>query len=154
MSSLDEEDILDCPPAAESQSLEDINVIKMAHKIAESTKRRREAKRTRAQHEHAESVKRLQTKIITSFDCTSKRISNTHRAQFRNLADLLRRKTSLETSMMACAKRLEKAIVATSQELQFTLEGRVKDVEELAAIALRDKQLGLHTNSDAATMAL
>lgn len=36
MSSPDEEGPLDCPPAAESQSLEDVNVIKMAHKIAES----------------------------------------------------------------------------------------------------------------------
>lgn len=63
--------------------------------------------------------------------------SNTNRVHLRNLADLLRRKTSLEASMMACAKRLEKAVVATSQELQFTLEGRVKDLGELAAIALR-----------------
>lgn len=36
---------------------------------------------------------------------------------------------------MACANRLEKAIIATSQELQFTLEGRVKDLGEHVAVA-------------------
>lgn len=45
---------------------------------------------------------------------------------------MLRRKTSVEASMMACAKRLENAIIATAQELQFTLEGRIKELGEHA----------------------
>ncbi|MCJ1262817.1 hypothetical protein MMC22_002687 [Lobaria immixta] len=136
MSTLGGEDAHDSPRPAESHNLEDVNVIKMAHKIAESTKKRREARRTRVQHGHAESVKRLRNEIIASFDHTSKRISNTNKVHLRNLAELLRRKTLVEASIMACAKRLENAIIATTQEFQFTLEGRITDLGEHAAVAL------------------
>ena len=62
--------------------------------------------------------------------------SNTNKLHLRKLADLLERKTSIEASMAACTKRLENAIIATTQELQFTVEGRVNDFGEHTAVAL------------------
>lgn len=52
---------------------------------------------------------------------------------------LFKKKALIEASMIASAKKIEKAYLAASQEFHITLEGRIKDMDQNEAIAV-----GLH----------
>ena len=54
-----------------------------------------------------------------------------HKTRLDRISELLNRRASIEEKLFACAERVEKAFSDASQELRVTLEGRMRDIEEL-----------------------
>lgn len=97
-------------------------------------------------------MKKAQTEIASRFDLSQKRVlvlptllgkpdswcftwsmnrSTAHIIRRERLIALLNRKSSIESSMKKCVERLEKSYVTTAQELLFTVDGRIKELDVL-----------------------
>lgn len=59
--------------------------------------------------------------------------STAHNIRRERLIALFNRKSSIESSMKKCVARLEQAYLATAQELLFTIDGRIKELDVLEA---------------------
>ncbi|MCJ1346936.1 hypothetical protein MMC31_005156 [Peltigera leucophlebia] len=113
-------------------TVEDLDVMHMAHKIVDSTTRRRETRREAIRLEYLSLMKKAQTEITLRFGLSQKRISTGHIIRRERLIALLNRKASIESIMGKCVQRLEKACVATAQELLFTVNGRIMDLDVIS----------------------
>ncbi|MCJ1303124.1 hypothetical protein MMC08_005931 [Hypocenomyce scalaris] len=107
-----------------SQISDDLDVAKMIQGMMKSTKKRHEARRATIRQEHKKQVERVEEDIRA--DTISR--SESHETRLEKLSALLARKASVEASIMAHTRAMEKAYVETIKEVTVIIAGRTQDL--------------------------
>ncbi|KAL2049742.1 hypothetical protein ABVK25_009965 [Lepraria finkii] len=113
------------------QSAGDDNiVVKMAEKIRIDAKARLQNRRASINKSHEETLKKIEDDTNTAFDEISRRAKQRHKQRMERLYDILRRKSEIETRMIASAKRIDEAYEMAEKALGSALEHRLHDLRE------------------------
>ncbi|MCJ1431692.1 hypothetical protein MMC27_001047 [Xylographa pallens] len=143
----------------ETQDIEDSQdsatemVTRLAQKMVNSTKKRREARRNELRAEFLKQSAQIMKKIDVVFGDPAKQVcpkpelrlcclcvsdrrnrSQAVLAGLKELSDLLKRKVAIEERIFAHTAILEKAYLDANQELSVSLKGRMQDIAQLEDI--------------------
>ncbi|KAA6415445.1 MAG: hypothetical protein FRX48_00160 [Lasallia pustulata] len=124
-----QEDVRDADDSEASQVSDDMDVAQIVQGMMKSTKKRREARRNTIRQEHKNHIHQIEEDMRTTFKAHHNGVSDSHEARLATIAALLARKASIETSIMAHNRTIEKTYVETIQGLKVTLAGRARDLE-------------------------
>ncbi|MCJ1381000.1 hypothetical protein MMC17_004109 [Xylographa soralifera] len=121
--------------APDSQDSATEMVTRLAQKMVNSTKKRREARRNELRAGFLKQSTRIVKKIDVTFGDPAK--SQVVLAGLKELSDLLKRKAAIEEKIFAHTAILEKAYLDANQELSVSLKGRLQDIAHLEDIPVR-----------------
>ncbi|MCJ1282049.1 hypothetical protein MMC26_001372 [Xylographa opegraphella] len=107
-------------------------VTRLAQKMVNSTKKRREARRNQMRAEFLKQSTRIVKNIDVAFEDPAK--SQVVLAGLEELSNLLKRKGAIEAKIFAHTAILEKAYLDANQELSVSLKGRMQDIAQLESV--------------------
>ncbi|MCJ1317548.1 hypothetical protein MMC15_002873 [Xylographa vitiligo] len=107
-------------------------VTRLAQKMVNSTKKRREARRNALRTEFLKQSTQIVKKIDIAFGDPAK--SQVVLTGLKELSDLLKRKAAIEEKIFVHTAILEKAYLDANQELSVSLKGRMQDITQLEGV--------------------
>ncbi|MCJ1477995.1 hypothetical protein MMC13_006670 [Lambiella insularis] len=118
----------DASDSANSQDSATEMVTRLAQKMVNSTKKRRQTRRNELKADFLKASGRIEKSIDTSFGDPAKQAV---KFRLEQLGQLLQRKAGIEERILAHTAVLEKAYVDAAQELSVVLQGRMQDIASM-----------------------
>ncbi|MCJ1399702.1 hypothetical protein MMC11_002904 [Xylographa trunciseda] len=117
--------------ATDSQDSATEMVTRLAQKMVNSTKKRRQARRDELRADFLKQSTRIVKMIDAAFEDPAKQVVL---AGLRELSTLLKRQAAIEENIFAHTAILEKAYLDANQEFSVSIQGRMQDMAGLEDI--------------------
>ncbi|KAL8829894.1 MAG: hypothetical protein Q9170_005979 [Blastenia crenularia] len=109
-----------------SQGTDDHLVKDMANALKQSTKKRKDARRSKIEKDYRDEMEQLRKSTIARLNCIASQNAKKQSDLLRVLKELLDRKAVIEVDILQSTAKLEKAFAHANQELQTVLAARVE----------------------------
>ncbi|KAH7062436.1 hypothetical protein B0J12DRAFT_781800 [Macrophomina phaseolina] len=113
------------PPEPNSDS---VNLTSMVESMIKSSKKRRNARRTKLKKDYNSRKAETQEDINSTFASHKEKSHQIRKAHLERLIALLKRKDDVEARMVTSVKALERAYLARSAELRAAIDGRIAEL--------------------------
>ncbi|KAL2350721.1 hypothetical protein BJ546DRAFT_1067508 [Cryomyces antarcticus] len=111
-----------------SQGDDDAEMVQVLELSMRKNRNKRETFRAEVEKEHKKRIEKARSRISSIYDDHNSQVAQIRKAQIEKLAQLLKKKMSIEASIMASINSLEMAYDACAHELQVVIRGRADEL--------------------------
>ncbi|KAF7958915.1 hypothetical protein EAE96_002442 [Botrytis aclada] len=115
-------------------SVPDIDFVEKANQMMADTKKRRDAKRNKIEHERAQRIKEVKKKLGVLYENKKIQRGKLQKAQWKQLHSLDKKRQELERLILDSMKTIESNTLSIAREFNAVLLARLSAMEKLADI--------------------
>ncbi|TGO18786.1 hypothetical protein BTUL_0007g00030 [Botrytis tulipae] len=115
-------------------SVPDMDFVERANQMMADTKKRRDAKRTKIEHERAQRIKEVRKKLGVLYENKRIQRGKLQKAQWKQLHSLDKKRQELERRILDSMKIIESNTLSIAREFNAVVLARLSAMEKLADI--------------------
>ncbi|KAF7949589.1 uncharacterized protein EAE97_003098 [Botrytis byssoidea] len=115
-------------------SVPDMDFVERANQMMADTKKRRDAKRNKIEHERAQRIKEVRKKLGVLYENKRTQRGKLQKAQWKQLHSLDKKRQELERRILDSMKIIESNTLSIAREFNAVVLARLSAMEKLADI--------------------